>query len=244
MQWHAHGGTTAATGPRARQSNTRRTCDSKRRRACERAYRGWGPACVNKGQGCKWEGQGSDASEGWEVPPPPPPGRPAYAHPLSQCQPSIAFATDTNRPQPLGQPPPTACLTASGAASEVPPLLMHPFGAGGGGVEERRGGGSGTHNVVHQRWPKLMFPFDKFTFPRWNRGPGGGGLLLLRRLPAGVLYPWGWGLPPKPPKPLHPHGTSAEGEAPPGGTRPRGARLCGRPPAPGGTPRQCAAPPQ
>ena len=41
---------------------------------------------------------------------------------------SMAFATDSNRPQPLWQPPPTACLTASGAASEVPPLLMHPWG--------------------------------------------------------------------------------------------------------------------
>ena len=34
--------------------------------------------------------------------------------------------TDSNRPQPLWQPPPTACLTASGAASEAPPLLTHP----------------------------------------------------------------------------------------------------------------------
>ena len=40
----------------------------------------------------------------------------------------MAFVTDSNRPQPLWQPPPTACLTASGAASEVPSLLMHPWG--------------------------------------------------------------------------------------------------------------------
>ena len=33
----------------------------------------------------------------------------------------MAFLTDSNRPQPLWQPPPTACLTAYGAASEVPP---------------------------------------------------------------------------------------------------------------------------
>ena len=39
---------------------------------------------------------------------------------------SMAFVNDSNRPQPLWQPPPTACLTASGAASEVPSLLMHP----------------------------------------------------------------------------------------------------------------------
>ena len=37
----------------------------------------------------------------------------------------MAFVTDSNRPQPLRQPPPTACLTASGAASEVPSLPMH-----------------------------------------------------------------------------------------------------------------------
>ena len=38
----------------------------------------------------------------------------------------MALVTDTNRPQPLRQPPPTAGLTACGAASEVPALLMHP----------------------------------------------------------------------------------------------------------------------
>ena len=58
----------------------------------------------------------------------PPPGRPAYAQPLSpqrQVPASTAF-NDSNRPQPLWQSPPTACLTASGAASEVPSLPMHP----------------------------------------------------------------------------------------------------------------------
>jgi hypothetical protein len=40
---------------------------------------------------------------------------------------SMAFATDSNRP-PLRQPPPTACPTAPGAASEAPALLMHPLG--------------------------------------------------------------------------------------------------------------------
>ena len=38
---------------------------------------------------------------------------------------STAFITDGNRPQPPRQPPPTACLTASGAASEAP----FPFNA-------------------------------------------------------------------------------------------------------------------
>ena len=48
---------------------------------------------------------------------PPPPGRPACAQPLSPRR-----QTDSNRPQPLWQPPPTACLTAAEAASEAPSL--------------------------------------------------------------------------------------------------------------------------
>ena len=62
------------------------------------------------------------------------PGHPGYAQPLSprrQVPASMAFVTDSNRPQSLGQPPPTACLTASGAASDVPSLLMHPWEGGG-----------------------------------------------------------------------------------------------------------------
>ena len=38
----------------------------------------------------------------------------------------MGFVTDSNRPQPLWQPPPTTCLTASGATSDVPSLLIHP----------------------------------------------------------------------------------------------------------------------
>ena len=38
----------------------------------------------------------------------------------------MAFVTDSNHLQPLWQPPPTACSTAPGAASEVPSLLMQP----------------------------------------------------------------------------------------------------------------------
>ena len=58
-------------------------------------------------------------------------GRPAYARPLSpwqQVPASMAFVTDSNRPQPLWQPPPTASLTASGATSEVPSLYCIPGG--------------------------------------------------------------------------------------------------------------------
>ena len=79
-----------------------------------------------RGAGMHWKG-------GEVTPPPKPPGRPAYARPLSpwrQVPASMAFVTDSNRPQPLWQSPPTACLTASGTTSEVPSLPMHPWGRG------------------------------------------------------------------------------------------------------------------
>ena len=59
---------------------------------------------------------------GWGEVFPSPSGRPACAQPLSprrQVPASLTLITDSNRPQPLWQPP-TACLTASGAASAVP----------------------------------------------------------------------------------------------------------------------------
>ena len=62
------------------------------------------------GQGCIRKGEGT----------PPPSSAP------SLC-PATVPLTDNNRPQPLWKPPPTACLTASGAASDVPALLMHPW---------------------------------------------------------------------------------------------------------------------
>ena len=68
------------------------------------------------GQGCIGRSGGT---------PPPPPGRPAYAQPLSPCHQvpaSMAFVTDSYRPQPLWQRPPTACPMASGAASAVLPF--------------------------------------------------------------------------------------------------------------------------
>ena len=71
-----------------------------------------------------------DALERGEVTPPPLQGAqpmPSHRLPGAQCQPQWHnYVTDSNRPQPLGQPPPTACLPASGAASEVPSILMHP----------------------------------------------------------------------------------------------------------------------
>ena len=78
-------------------------------------------------QGVGWP---RDALEGGEPHPHPALGRPANAQPLSperQVPASMAPVTDGNRPQPLWQPLPTAYLTASGAASEVPSLPMHPW---------------------------------------------------------------------------------------------------------------------
>ena len=78
----------------------------------------------------QWEargGGGRHALEGGS--PPPPSGRPAYAWPLPprpQAPAPMAFVTDNNRAQPLWKPPPTAYLTAPGAAAEVPSLLKHP----------------------------------------------------------------------------------------------------------------------
>ena len=72
------------------------------------------------GGGGGW-GLGSDALEGRGCTPLP--GRPGYVQPLSpsrQVPASMAFVTDSNRPQPLRQPPPTACLTAAVAACEAP----------------------------------------------------------------------------------------------------------------------------
>ena len=63
------------------------------------------------------------------------PGCPAYAQPLSpwqQVPTSMALVTDSKGPQPLWQPPPTACLTTSGAPFEVSSITMHTCGGEGG----------------------------------------------------------------------------------------------------------------
>ena len=80
--------------------------------------RTWAPSCPQspQPQGC--------IGRAGEVTPPLQGAQPMPSH----CPPhSLAFETDSNRPQPLRQPPPTACLTASGAASEAPSPLMHPY---------------------------------------------------------------------------------------------------------------------
>ena len=56
--------------------------------------------------------------------PPPPTGRPATV-PLTASARLNGICNRQQPPQPLWQPPPTTCLTASGAAPEVPCLLMH-----------------------------------------------------------------------------------------------------------------------
>ena len=64
------------------------------------------------------------------LPPPPSSRAPSLCPATVPLAPSASlngfFVTDSNRPRPLWQPPPTAHLTASGAASEAPSLLMHP----------------------------------------------------------------------------------------------------------------------
>ena len=67
--------------------------------------------------------------KGGRCPPPPLQGAqrmPSHRPPDAKCQLQWHLQPTVTRPQPLWQPPPTACLTASGAASEAPPLLMHP----------------------------------------------------------------------------------------------------------------------
>ena len=111
--------------------------------------------------------------------PSPPPGRPAYAQPLSlerQVPASMAFVTDSNHPQPLLQPPPTACLTASGAASEASSLSN----ASHWGRPSWRGGGQ-------------------------RHGPGtvlGAGVAVLGGCP-GVHWKGGGGIAPPPGRPAY-----------------------------------------
>ena len=61
-------------------------------------------------------------------PAPPPPSTAPSLCPATVSLTAMAFVTDSKCPQPLWQPPATACLTASGAASAVPSLLMHLWG--------------------------------------------------------------------------------------------------------------------
>ena len=58
-------------------------------------------------------------------PPPPPSRAPSLCPATVPLTPASTFVTDSNRPQPLRQPPPTACLTASRTAFEVPSLPVH-----------------------------------------------------------------------------------------------------------------------
>ena len=69
--------------------------------------------------------QGRDALEGGE------PSLSPDGLPDAKCQPQWHLYPTVTARQPPWQPPPTAHQTASGAASEVPPLLMHPCSRGG-----------------------------------------------------------------------------------------------------------------
>ena len=76
----------------------------------------------------------------------------------------MTFVTDSNRPQPLWQPPPAACLTASGAASEAPSLPIHPCqrhtawhtGAAHGGCQRPVHEGSQEHMGSAERASHLL----------------------------------------------------------------------------------------
>ena len=65
-----------------------------------------------------------DALEVGEVPPPTPFQGAQPLPPDGKCQPQWPLSPTTTAPQPLWQPPPTVCPTASGAASEDPSLPM------------------------------------------------------------------------------------------------------------------------
>ena len=115
---------------------------------------------------------------------------------------STAFVTDSNRPQPLWQPPPTACLTASGAASEAPSLLI------GGLVWEGKGGrgqnktpGAFTASFL---WT-LLTADGGDCLPK--RAGGGGGVAFTART-RGTEHP-----PPAPSLPFR--GEWYKGTAPP-----------------------------
>ena len=117
------------------------------------------------------------------------PGRPAYAPPLSprrQLPASVAF--DSNRPQPLRQPPPTAYPTASGATPEAPSFLGG-FGvsksgllAGGhrcqAGAGPRGDAGFGVSAVPHAAPAHVWYQaagraFTSDTLPEVSRCVGG-----------------------------------------------------------------------
>ena len=98
----------------------------------------------------------------------------------------MAFVTDSNRPQPLWQPPPTACLTASEAALRGPfpstaPLhsaqVVRPYrrGAASHGPGDAPGG-SGRGPRARKAPP----------CPRGLPGQGPGGAALQPRRPRGA----------------------------------------------------------
>ena len=85
----------------------------------------------------------------------------------------LASVTDSNRPQPLRQPPPTACLTALEAA-EAPSLPMRPCPPPPSwGVQQ---------DLVWRRWPGGSCPSSSWSpsRTRFGRGPARGALSCPR----------------------------------------------------------------
>ena len=123
------------------------------------AYRGHGITPVlleGQSQGCIGRG---------EAPPPPLQGAQPTQSLWLQVPASMAFVTNSNRPQSLWQPPPTAYLTASGAVSEVPSRLTHPW--------------SGAHSsTTDAGWPLKESGVPLFSC-------GSAGRLTSRGLGAG-----------------------------------------------------------
>ena len=97
----------------------------------------------------------------------------------------MAFVvTDSNRPQPLWQPPPIACLTASGIASEAPSLLMNPWVA-----PPLPHGPSLCRalNTIHLSWDQSKPPhirlMAKFNVPKTLKtGQAGADILRMRKV--------------------------------------------------------------
>ena len=100
----------------------------------------------------------------------------------------MAFVTDRSRPQAIWQRPPTAYLTASGPVSEVPSLLVHPWGGrgvGGAGMRLKTGrvGGLPLQYTDQLRTTRFKLPPTGHALARLDatmteykcRGSGTGG---------------------------------------------------------------------
>ena len=84
---------------------------------------------------------------------------------------SKAFVTDSNRPQPPWQPPPTACLTAAGATSEAPSTTL----GSGRHAGSQGGGGGGSNRVENPTHAAEQINSGSTAAGEWGTGPHGPG---------------------------------------------------------------------